>query len=79
MSIDQRARAKQETKRLLKRHFLPPLRYENLEGIQTHNISKIMTACRLHRPWLVMRLPLSDSSKIGPHGEGMSNARHAKG
>lgn len=37
-----KARTKQETTRLLNRHFLPPLRYEKLEDIQAHHVSKII-------------------------------------
>jgi integrase len=35
-------RTKQETTRLLNRHFLPSLRHEKLEDIQVHHISKII-------------------------------------
>jgi len=37
-------RTKQETTRLLNRHFLSPLRHEKLADIQTHHISKIIDA-----------------------------------
>jgi len=35
-------RTKQETTRLLNRHFRPPLRYEKLEDIHSHHVSKII-------------------------------------
>lgn len=35
-----------ETKRILNRHFLPPLRYENLTSITTHDIMRIIDRMR---------------------------------
>ncbi len=39
-------RTKDETERLLRRHFIAPLRYEKVADIQTHDISRIIDGLR---------------------------------